>query len=146
MRQYRGGRGRYGKRFGPDRRTLAVWESWTADLGAPTPRPAVSIVGFVSTATRAAAALETLDALAGYGAGLWVATGPRRPRTLTLAAFDLTSIWVVHAHVSRTSVLVHGRHGPIPTAQRGVALRHKEELLFARALDSAHAPAGQAVA
>lgn len=129
-----------------DRSTLALWEAWTDDLGAPPPRPAVSIVGFVSTATRASAALETLDALAGYGAGLWIATGSRRPQTLTLAEFDLTGIWVVHTHLTRTGVLVHGRRGPIHTAQRGVALRHKEELLFARALDSAHAPTGQVVA
>lgn len=135
-----------GQRPELDRHSLALWEAWTADLGAPPPRPAVSIVGFVSTATRAAAALETLAALAGYGAGLWIATGPRRPRALTLAEFDLTSIWVVHAHPDRTSVLVHGRRGPIHTAQRGVALRRKEELLFARALDSVHASTGQAVA
>ncbi|MEU4843117.1 hypothetical protein [Nocardia testacea] len=52
----------------------------------------------------------------------------------------------MHAHRTLTSVLVHGRRGPVHTARRGVALRHKEELLFARALDSAHAPTGQAVA
>ncbi|WP_040839781.1 hypothetical protein, partial [Nocardia brevicatena] len=32
-----------------DRSTLALWEAWTDDLGASPPRPAVSIVGFVST-------------------------------------------------------------------------------------------------
>ncbi|WP_157229011.1 hypothetical protein [Nocardia brevicatena] len=52
----------------------------------------------------------------------------------------------MHAHLNRADVLVRGRRGPIHTAQRGVALRHKEELLFARALDSAPAPIGQAVA
>jgi hypothetical protein len=135
-----------GQRPELDRSTLALWEAWTGDLGAPPPRPAVSIVGFVSTTTRPAAALETLDALAGYGAGLWIATGARRPRTLTLAEFDLAGIWVVHVHLNQAGVLVHGRRGPVHTAQRGVAVRHKEELLFARALDSAHAPAGQAVA
>ncbi|MFI9538308.1 hypothetical protein ACIG56_34385 [Nocardia fusca] len=117
-----------------DRSTLTLWESWTDDLGAPPPRPAVSIVGFVSTTTRPAAALETLDELAGYGAGLWIAAGARPPRTLTLAEFDLAGLWVVHTRPTRTSVLVHGRHGPIHTAQRGVALRHKEELLFDQAL------------
>ncbi|WP_063127608.1 hypothetical protein [Nocardia fusca] len=135
-----------GQRPELDRSTLALWEAWTADLGAPPPRPAVSIVGFVSTATRAATALETLDALAGYGAGLWIATGPRRPRTLTLAEFNLAGIWVIHAHLHQAGVLVHGRRGPVHTAQRGVALRHKEELLFARALDSVHAQNGQVVA
>jgi hypothetical protein len=130
-----------------DRSTLTLWEAWTAELGAPPPRPAVSIVGFVSTARRASTALETLDALAGYGAGLWIATGARRPRTLTLAEFDLAGIWMVHAHPTRTGVLVRGRRGPVDTAQRrGPAIRHKEELLFQRALSTGYAPTGQAVA
>lgn len=124
-----------GQRPELDRSTLALWEAWTADLGAPPPRPAVSIVGFVSTATRASAALEALDALAGYGAGLWLVTGARRPRMLTLAEFDLAGLWVAHAHPTGHRVLVRGRHGPIDTAQRrGSAIRHKEELLFEHAL------------
>lgn len=72
-----------------------------------------------------------LDALAGYGAGLWIATGARRPRTLTLAEFDLAGLWVVHTHPTRPSMLVRGRRGPIDTAPlRSPAIRHKEELLF----------------
>ncbi|WP_280406606.1 hypothetical protein [Nocardia carnea] len=129
-----------------DRSTLSLWEAWTDELGAPPPHPAVSIAGFVSTSPRPAAALAALDALAGYGAGLWIATGARRPRTLTLAEFDLEGVWVVHARSARTSVLVRGRRGPIHTAQRGIALRHKEELLFDHALSSGYAPAGQVVA
>ncbi|WP_280507123.1 hypothetical protein [Nocardia flavorosea] len=107
-----------------DRSTLAFWEAWTEDLGASPPRPAVSIVGFGSTTPRPAAALETLDALAGYGAGLWVA----------------------HADPDRVDILVYGRRGPVHTAQRGVALRHKEELLFDHALSGGYAPTGQVVA
>lgn len=124
-----------GQRPELDRSTLALWEAWTDDLGAPPPRPAVSIIGFVSTATRAAVALDALDALAGYGAGLWIATGARRSQTLTLVEFDLAGLWVVHTHPTGPSVLVRGRYGPIDTARRrGPAIRHKEELLFDRAL------------
>ncbi|WP_459549238.1 hypothetical protein [Nocardia sp. X0981] len=119
-----------------DRSTLAIWEAWTNDLGAPPPRPPVSIVGFVSTATTPTPALDALDAIAGYGAGLWVSTGTRRPTTLTLTAFDLADIWVVHSQPTGAGVLVRGRRGPIAGAHRMTALRHKEELLFHRALTS----------
>ncbi|WP_157228941.1 hypothetical protein [Nocardia brevicatena] len=133
---------RVSKGQGPelDRSTLTLWEAWTEDLGAPPPRSAVAIVGFVSPATTPSAASDALDALAGYGAGLWVATGSRQPTTLTLTAFDLADTWVVHAQPGRTSVLVRGRRGPIGTARRTTAVRHKEELLFARALGSGYAP------
>ncbi|WP_372492967.1 hypothetical protein [Nocardia sputi] len=88
-----------------------------------------------------------LDALAGYGAGLWIATGARRPRTLTLAEFDLAGLWVVHTHPTRPSMLVRGRRGPIDTAPlRSPAIRHKEELLFERALSGVRGPDSRKVA
>ncbi|MGO4612683.1 hypothetical protein AB4305_11620 [Nocardia sp. 2YAB30] len=124
------------KRQGPelDRSTLAIWEAWTADLGKPPLRSAVSIVGFISTATRPASALHALDSLAGYGAGLWIASGLHGPTRWTLTEFDVADIWVVHTHSAQSTVLVQGRHGPISTARRLTSTRHKEELLFQQAL------------
>ncbi|MEU7634357.1 hypothetical protein AB0C34_31040 [Nocardia sp. NPDC049220] len=119
-----------------DRSTLAIWEAWTADPGEAPPRSTVSIVGFVSTASRPASALHALDSLAGYGAGLWIAPGSHGPSRWTLAEFDVADIWVVHTRSAHNTVLVQGRHGPISTARRLTSTRHKEELLFGQALVS----------
>ncbi|MEU7631704.1 hypothetical protein AB0C34_17200 [Nocardia sp. NPDC049220] len=117
-----------------DRSTLALWEAWTADLGEQPPRPALSIVGFISTANRPAAALHALDSLAGYGAGLWITSGSHGPTRWALAEFDVADMWVAHTRNAQTTVLVQGRHGPISTARRMTSTRHKEELLFQHAL------------
>lgn len=123
-----------------DRSTLFIWESWTADLGAMPPRPAVSIVGFVSTATTAADGLYALDSLAGYGAGLWITTGARGPSTWTLSEFDIAGVGVVWERCGEYAVRVVGRRGPIETARRMASTRHKEELLFEWALATGYSP------
>ncbi|WP_342213954.1 DUF4031 domain-containing protein [Nocardia wallacei] len=126
-----------------DRSTLALWESWTADLGEMPPRPAVSITGFATAATKPQAALAALDSLAGYGAGLWIAPGRRGPAALTLGEFDLAGIWVVRNHSGRCEVVVEGRTGPIATARRMVSTRHKEEQLFGWAIARRSSPRDQ---
>ncbi|WP_280274101.1 hypothetical protein [Nocardia wallacei] len=132
------------KGYGPelDRSTLVIWESWTTDLGEMPPRPAVSIVGLVSTATRPADALYALDSLAGYGAGLWIATGVRGPTAWTLSKFDVVGVGVVAERSGGHEVLVEGRSGPIATARRLASTRHKEEQLFGWALATGYSPAG----
>ena len=62
-----------------DRSTLRIWESWTTAMGVSPPRPAVAIVGFVSTAGKPTDALNALDSLSGYGSGLWLTSGGRGP-------------------------------------------------------------------
>lgn len=124
-----------------DRSTLAIWESWTTDMGASPPRPAVSIVGFVSTSSKPADALNALDSLAGYGAGLWLTSGARGPTAWTLSEFDLAEVCVVREQAGGFDVLVQGRRGPVRTARRMASLRHKEELLFERALTAGYSPA-----
>ncbi|NUS92119.1 MAG: hypothetical protein HOQ36_06840 [Nocardia sp.] len=125
----------------PDRSTLGIWESWTTALGASPPRPAVSIAGFVSTAAKPTDALNALDSLAGYGAGLWLTSGVRGPTTWTLSEFDLAEIYVVREQSDDLDVLVEGRRGPVATARRMASLRHKEELLFGWALATGYSPA-----
>ncbi|QIS23817.1 hypothetical protein [Nocardia terpenica] len=124
-----------------DRSTLVIWESWTADLGEMPPSPAVSIVGFISTATRPAEALYALDSLAGYGAGLWITTGVRGPTAWTLSEFDVAGVGVVAERAGGCAVLVEGRRGPIATARRLASTRHKEEQLFGWALATGYSPA-----
>ncbi|MGV9674330.1 hypothetical protein ACWDSJ_03525 [Nocardia sp. NPDC003482] len=129
--------------YGPelDRSTLGIWESWTPDMGDPPPRSPVSIVGFVSTAMKAADALHALDSLAGYGAGLWLTSGSRSPSAWTLSKFDVGGVAVVHEQAGNVDVLVEGRRGPIATARRMVSTRHKEEVLFGSALAIGYSPA-----
>ncbi|MEV4238023.1 hypothetical protein AB0J47_22915 [Nocardia sp. NPDC049737] len=134
---------RVAKGHGPelDRSTLVIWESWTPDLGELPPRPAVSIVGFVSIALKPSDALNALDSLAGYGAGLWLTSGTRGPSAWTLSEFDVAGVGVVHERAGDFSVSVEGRCGPIVTARRMTSTRHKEELLFEWALATGCSPA-----
>lgn len=125
----------------PDRSTLLIWESWTADLGEMPPRPPLSIVGFVSTAEKPADALYALDSLAGYGAGLWITCGARGPSPWSLSEFDLAGVGVVWDHSGSCDLLVEGREGPAAAARRMVSTRHKEELLFGWALATGYSPA-----
>jgi hypothetical protein len=124
-----------------DRSTLGIWESWTTDMGASPPRPAVSIIGFVSTTHKPADALNAFDSLAGYGAGLWLTSGARGPTAWTLSEFDLAEVCVVREQTGDFDVLVEGRRGPATTARRMASLRHKEELLFEWALTTGYSPA-----
>lgn len=124
-----------------DRSTLLIWESWTSDLGESPPRSPLSIVGFVSTAVKAADALYSLDSLAGYGAGLWITRGARGPSPWSLSEFDLAGVGVVWDHNGSRDLLVEGREGPVATARRMASTRHKEELLFGWALATGHSPA-----
>ncbi|BDD80320.1 hypothetical protein TPB0596_00830 [Tsukamurella pulmonis] len=115
-----------------DRSTLAVWESWFHELGDYPPRSPLTIVGFVSTAAQPQYALEALGRASGFGAGMWV-TRAESPRSITLAEFDVADTWVVRERDS--AVLVEGRPGPAATARRMTSTRHKEEQLFAWALN-----------
>lgn len=115
--------------------TLAVWEGWGADLGPMPPESAVAIIGFISTAAPRRA-LYGLDVLAGYGAGMVLATGVRRPTEWTVRECEVAGVSLVWSGGGECECLVEGRHGPTATARRTVASRQKEELLFAHVLGS----------
>jgi hypothetical protein len=117
-----------------DMSTLAIWEGWMPELGPAPPRSVATIIGFVSTAPQPRQARYELESLSGYGAGMWVATGARRPASWTLAECDVAGITVIWDGPAGTHHLVAGRSGRAPTARRTVATRHKEELLFAHAV------------
>lgn len=115
-----------------DRSTLAMWESWPADMGElPPPRP-VRIVGFVVEG-RWRAAVSTAAQLGGYGASALVRRSA--PARVRLAEADYHGITVIVAGTQGApSVVVAGRTGPVPGAERTVAVRHLEEKLFAQLL------------
>jgi hypothetical protein len=125
---------RMGVGAGPelDRSTLAMWESWPAGMGElPPPRP-VRIVGFVVEG-RWRAAVSTATQLCGYGASVLVRRSV--PARVRLAEADYHGITVIVAGTgSAPSVVVAGRTGPVPGAERTVAVRHLEEKLFAQLL------------
>lgn len=115
-----------------DRFTLALWESWPADMGAAPPGRPVRIIGFVPPG-RWGQAMNTSACLAGYGASLVVRRST--PTTVRLCEADYRGITVVVVDKRCSArVVVRGREGPAPGAQRTVALRAHEEHLFARAL------------
>jgi hypothetical protein len=119
------GRGRAATGPELDRSTLALWESWPAEMGAPSPAPAVRIVGFIAEGPWREA-VSTATMLCGYGASLLVRrTMPARVR---LAEADYHGITVVVGGADlRPSVVVRGRSGPVNGAERTVALRYLEE-------------------
>ncbi len=118
-----------------DMSTLAVWEGWSEDLGPMPPEPALAIIGFISAAAPQQA-LYGLDVLAGYGAGLVLATGARRPSEWTMRECELAGVSLVWCRGEECERIVEGRQGPLATARRTVATRQKEELLFSHALRS----------
>ncbi|GLP76394.1 hypothetical protein TUM20983_35040 [Mycobacterium antarcticum] len=118
-----------------DMSTLAVWEDWSADLGPMPPESAVAIVGFISVGTPQRA-LYSLDVLAGYGAGLLLMTGARRPSEWVMRECELAGVSLVWSRGDDCECVVEGRHGPIFTARRTVATRQKEELLFSHVIRS----------
>lgn len=114
--------------------TLAIWESWTADLGPMPPAPPLTIVGVASDA-RPGIARAAVSWLGGLGAGLVVATSIRRPRQQTTWECDYAGVNLVWApHGQAATVMVAGRKGPVETARRSTLTRGVEERLFAWAL------------
>ncbi len=119
-----------------DPSTLAVWEGWAADIGPMPPPSAVTITGFVS-ADAPRRALYALNVLAGYGGGLILTAGVRRPSRWTMRECDLAGVSLVWCRRGvGAELLVQGRCGPVSSARRTVATRQKEELIFAHALRS----------
>lgn len=118
-----------------DLSTLAIWESWTAELGPIPPAPPLTIVGVVSAA-QPGQAREAVSWLGGLGAGLVVATSIRRPRHQTIWECDLAGVNLVWAPRGqpKPTLLVAGRNGPVDTARRSILTRGVEERLFAWAL------------
>lgn len=115
-----------------DRSTLAMWESWPGGMGASPPGRPLGIVGFVAAGTWRCA-VTTSAWLAGYGASLVVRRSVPTPVHLSEADYRGITVVVVDEHLL-ARVVVCGRSGPAPSAQRTVAVRHREEYLFAEAL------------
>ncbi|MDQ2881445.1 MAG: hypothetical protein M3Y48_09470 [Actinomycetota bacterium] len=115
-----------------DRSTLAMWESWTAGMGAWSPGRPLRIVGFVATGALQRA-VTTSAWLAGYGASLIVCRSVPTSVRLSEADYRGITVAVVDEHLS-AQVVVRGRSGPAPSAERTVAVRYREEYLFAEAL------------
>jgi hypothetical protein len=126
-----------------DRSTLALWECWPADMGElPPPRP-VRIVGFVAEG-RWRVAVSTAAQLCGYGASVLVRRSV--PARVRLAEADYHGITViVVGSENPPSVAVAGRTGPVPGAERTVAVRHLEEKLFAQLLSQGRLSTGRCV-
>jgi hypothetical protein len=111
------------------RSTLALWESWPADMGQLPPGRPLRIVGFVAE-RRWHEALSTAGELCGYAPSLLV----RRtvPSQVRLAEADYHGITVVVVRAEGAPrIVVAGRLGPVAGAERTVALRQHEEQLFA---------------
>lgn len=115
-----------------DRSTLAMWESWTDEMGASPPGRPLRIVGFVAAGTWRCA-VTTAAWLAGYGASLVVCRSVPTSVRLSEADYRGITVVVVDEHLSAW-VAVGGRSGPAPSAERTVAVRYREEYLFAEAL------------
>jgi hypothetical protein len=119
-----------------DRSTLALWESWPAEMGElPPPRRPVRIVGFVAEG-RWRAAVSTATQLGGYGASVVVRRSV--PARVRLAEADYHGITVIAVGAQAPpSMVVAGRTGPVSGAERTVAVRHLEEKLFAQLIAQA---------
>lgn len=115
-----------------DRSTLAMWESWTDGMGASPPGQPLGIVGFVTAGTWRCA-VTTSAWLAGYGASLIVCRSVPTSVRLSEADYRGITVAVVDEHLS-ARVVIRGRSGPAPSAERTVAVRYREEYLFAAAL------------
>lgn len=115
-----------------DRSTLAMWESWTDRMGPSLPGRPLRIVGFVATGAWQRA-VTTSAWLAGYGASLIVCRTVPTSVRLSEADYRGITVAVVDEHLS-AQVVVRGRSGPTPSAERTVAVRYREEYLFAEAL------------
>lgn len=123
-----------------DRSTLAMWESWTDGMGASPPGRPLEIVGFVAAGTWRCA-VTTSAWLAGYGASLIVCRSVPTSVQLSEADYRGITVAVVDEHLS-TRVVVRGRPTPAPSAARTVAVRYREEYLFAEALSQGRLPRG----
>lgn len=112
-----------------DRSTLAMWESARAGIGASPPGRPVRIVGFVAEGSWRCA-VATAAWLAGYGPSLIVRRSVPSSVHLSEADYLGISVIVVGKDLS-AAVVVRGRSGPVPSAGRTVAVRQREEFLFA---------------
>lgn len=115
-----------------DRSTLAMWESWRASMGASPPRRPVRIVGFVAEGSWRRAVV-TAAWLAGYGPSLIVRRSVPSAVHRSEADYLGITVAVVGKDLS-AAVVVRGRLGPVPSAGRTVAVRQREEFLFAAAI------------
>jgi hypothetical protein len=120
-----------------ERSTLVLWECWPRDLGGvPPPGRPVEIVGFV-TEGRWRTVVGTAGQLAGYGPTLVVRRAV--PSRVRLAEADYYGIAVVVLdEADQATVVLLGRVGPVAGAERTVALRHREETLFAQLIDEGY--------
>lgn len=125
------GRDRVLAGLGPelDRSTLAMWESWLGDVGVAPPGAPVRIVGFVLIGGWRRAVV-TAAWLAGYGPSLLVRRSMPTAVHLSEADYLGITVTVVGEDLS-AEVAVRGRSGPVASAERTVAVRHREEILFA---------------
>ncbi len=115
-----------------DRSTLAMWESWPDGMGASPPGAPVRIVGFVAEGGWRCA-MATAAWLAGYGPSLIV----RRSTPSAVHLIEADYLGITVALVGKdlsTAVVVRGRSGPVASAERTVAVRQREEFLFAAAI------------
>lgn len=114
-----------------DRSVLASWEA-PSRPGPNSPPSPVHVVGFVSTA-RLRSAFEVLDELSGYAAGMVITSSGRQPNSLAIAEANLYDVSLAWCRRDEdVQVVWRGRQGPIDGADgRSVALRHKEEALYA---------------
>lgn len=95
------------------------------------------ITGFVSTA-RFRRALQALEWLAGYGPGLVLVDGVYPPATLKVCEADLYDVSLAwRSSDGPVRLILRGPDTPAPgTDGASVAMRVKEEALFAHALNS----------
>jgi hypothetical protein len=121
-----------------DRSTLAMWESWPAGMGASPPGAPVRIVGFVAEGSWRCA-VATAAWLAGYGPSLMVRRTTPSAVYLSEADYLGINVAVVSKDLS-AAVVVRGRSGPVASAERTVAVRQREEFLFAAVISQGRLP------
>ncbi len=128
------GRDRVLAGLGPelDRSTLAMWESWLRGVGIAPPGAPLRIVGFVPIGSWRRAVV-TAAWLAGYGPSLMVRRSTPTAVYLSEADYLGITVTVVGEDLS-AEVVVRGRSGPVASAERTVAVRQREEILFAAAI------------
>jgi hypothetical protein len=114
-----------------DRFTLSMWEAWS-EVGTPAPRCPVAIVGVVST-RGPRAALASVTRMSGYGSGA-VLLDSMRPVDPSFVAEAAEWNVDVAQMGDPPQILRWGRMGPVASARRTTATRHREEVLYEWAL------------
>jgi hypothetical protein len=108
-----------------DRTLLSLWESWPVGLGHGPPPQVLRIVGFVAVGP-VGRAVPAVARLRGYGAGACVSIGRARGLDAVPAYLSL-----LRDGANGLEVLRVGLTGPVATAARTVAVRAREETLYA---------------